>query len=467
MNLALAVAVVSLAMSSSGQDARLRYELFARLRDCELQLMQHPNAWVKAGAVERVQAAAAKCFDSDLSMACRELCAAAAQTRVVLERPEREPDNLMFDAQPHLIDAADSGLVVRWRQMGSPADGRGWIATLDLADGQSYHVDFLSSHATEYSWEPPVSFGAEGDVRANCTVFDGDFAGLMRSIVLSVVEHRDERLTALKAAIEAARGKAAGLELATAEMLRGLLTSLASGSTEAHEYPGARLLAEAEQVVAAAAKGERWYGPERNGEFWLALPVGAAGVRTRVLVPSGLAKDKPAPLVLALHGRSFDEDTWFDGYGCGQSVELCRKRGWMLAAPHCDGDEDAAKLEGIVKALADVYPIDMKRVMLLGHSRGGGSALAALAQAPNHFRAVATIGSALAPERVSELTKRPLFLAAGDRDFARESVEALHKAFSAANATNATFKLYPHVEHWLCVTVALPDVFAWFDAQQK
>lgn len=463
MKLTVALSIGSLALPAPAQDPQLRSELLARIRDCEAQLMRHAERWAGSGAVEHVQAGAGRFFEDDLPGACSELSSAAA----IAERGRAASvDGMAFHLRPRLLDLRDLTLELEWTSLEQKRAMYVWWTRLALSNGVTLSTDNFPIDRVGL-WELSFECDRPCDLRATCELGDFDFRNFERVVSLSIVERRDERLAALKSAIDAASEKGPKLEVGTAAMLSALLNSLASASTEEHDYPGARLLAEAEQVVAAAAKGERWYGPQRDGEFWLALPVGAAGVRTRVLVPSGLAKDKPAPLVLALHGRSFDEDTWFDGYGCGQSVELARKRGWVLAAPHCDGDEEAAKLEGIVKALADVYPIDMKRVMLLGHSRGGGSALAALAQTPNHFRAVATIGSALAPERASELTKRPLFLAVGDRDFARESVEVLHKAFSAANATNATFKLYPHVEHWLCVTVALPDVFAWFDAQQK
>jgi poly(3-hydroxybutyrate) depolymerase len=129
--------------------------------------------------------------------------------------------------------------------------------------------------------------------------------------------------------------------------------------------------------------------------------------------------------------------------------------------------EDSARLGALVRALGEVYPIDTGRVFLLGHSRGGGAALRAFSQAPEHFRAIATVGSALAPESARSVAKRPVFLAAGERDFAREGVEAMHAALVAAGSTSAVLKLYPHTEHWLAVTDALPDVFAWFDGLAK
>ena len=49
--------------------------------------------------------------------------------------------------------------------------------------------------------------------------------------------------------------------------------------------------------------------------------------------PRGAAKGKPLPLVIALHGAGGSENMFFDAYGNGKIVDLCRKRGWLLVAP--------------------------------------------------------------------------------------------------------------------------------------
>lgn len=464
---------VAASVSALGQEQpALRAEFMSRLRALERVWVERLPGQERSKAVAFVSTAEQRLFASDLPDACRALdraretlldakpdwmqCAAISWTRRLFDVRDTRANPTIFTLYPVERSHWAEGCV--FMSEIRTVDGSGgselWSGTVQINARASYACSALLE---------PVSLG---DILCSMSVGE-TFHWHRRVMLVSIVEKRDERLAALKVGIEAAREKGPRLEVDSAEMLRELLNSLASGSTEAHDYPGARLLEEAEHVVTAAAKGERWYRPQRDGEFWLALPIGATSVRTRVFVPSGLSTEKPATLVIALHGRSFDEDTWFDGYGGGQSVELARKRGWVLAAPHCDGNEDAAKLAAITKSLGDVYPIDMSRVLLVGHSRGGGSALNAVAQAPDRFHAVATIGSALEPARASSLNKRPLFLAAGDHDFAREGVETLHKALVASGATNATFKLYPNTEHWLCVTDALPDVFTWFDAQMR
>jgi hypothetical protein len=464
-----------MAVSTTAPQENSRYEVMWRLRELEsLWLESKPSA--RVGVVPFVE-------DARTAFATNEhpLCASLldhARAALYGEAPDWiESVSIAFKRR--LFDSGDLRANPTIFTM-YPVDRSDW------AEGCTFFGEIRPAakpEADSVLWEGMTQVNSKaqqadaylridrpGDVPCFVEIGDGSFQHHRRSLVLSVVERRDQRLGLLAKAIDIVPNGAPRLERGTARMLHGLLTSLARGSTEAHEYPGARLLSEAEQVIAAAAKKERWYGPERDGEYWLALPVGDSSVRARVFVPPGLTRRNPATLVIALHGQIFDEDTWFDGYGGGQAVELARKRGWMLVAPNCNWNEDpAVRIETIVYALMDAYPIHHRRVMLVGHSRGGGLALDA-ASAGLHFRAVATIGSAMAPSDAKSLVTRlkaPLYLAAGDKDFARADVEAFHKALVEAGSISASLKIHPHTEHWLAVTASLPDVFAWLDAQVK
>lgn len=441
-----------------------RLEVFTRLRELERLWMASKDANAHAEALRNLEGLAETCFSKGTGACAQRID--RAQMALPPQGELRGYRNLGIVLSSRLCDHSDGTTFVSAEAVYSTTPTMMQLGcTLPEVGGVAVQED--TEEAWILSFPVPLNLRrAEcGDVPMEVSLWPGDFMIPLTTVQISIVERRDERLAALAKDIEAAREKAPKLELETAAMLHGLLTSLAKGSTEAHDYPGARLLAEAEQVIAAAKKGERWYGPERDGEFFLALPTAKSSVRTRIFVPSGLTKDKPAPLVLGLHGRAFDEDTWFDGYGCGQSVKLARERGWLFAAPRCDGTETASDLAEFLRALGTVYPIDPSRVLLVGHSRGGGTALAALAESPTSFRAVAAIGAALAPSRAQELAHRPLFLAVGDHDFARASVEPLHSALVSAETHPTTFRLYPNTEHWLCPADSLPDIFTWFDSQ--
>lgn len=322
-------------------------------------------------------------------------------------------------------------------------------------------IDFEGLDKSYYRDTLRLDRAALGDRTLRASIFNGDFVLSLRTLTVSIVERRDERIAALGTTIEAAREKSPALELATARRLQGIVKSLASGSTEAHELPGARLLEQAEQIVATAAKGERWFGVQRTGELFLALPQGDEERPLRIFVPEGSSSDKPMPLVLALHGAVFDEDTWFDGYGGGLIRSLCSTRGWMLAAPRCDGHEDSRSVRAIVDALAERWPIDRERVFLVGHSRGGTSALNAAAQPGSGITAVVVFGAGLEAGEAEGLKSTPLFLAVGDHDFARPRVEAFHAALARSGSKSAQFMLCKKSTHWLTPGLALSTAFEW------
>ncbi len=440
-------------------DARidaLRYELLSRLRELDRARLQIPSARGSQSLADLALLAELKFAEGDLAAAC-----------LALDSAHSSPDGFGVDLGVRLRDARERSLELTWFRLSGTHDGGAWWPRLRPSHHED-DEDFLSFHNDRTAdWSADVAPEAAGDVNCKVTLFDGDFRQFEREFVMSFVERRDERLAALAEAVASLPPSAPALERASAQRLLALLQALADGTGVLHDYPGARLLAEAEQVAAAAAKGERWYGPERDGEFFLALPIGSRALETRVFAPPGMSMDKPTPLVLALHGRVFDEDTWFDGYGDGQAKTKCAERGWMLAAPRCAGGEDAETLDAIVNALAERYPLDRERIFVIGHSRGGASILDALSQAPRRYRGVATIGAALEPAAAARLASAPLFLAAGERDFAREGVEAFHKALLASGAKSSSLHIYPQAGHWFAVADALPDVFAWFDERSR
>ena len=80
--------------------------------------------------------------------------------------------------------------------------------------------------------------------------------------------------------------------------------------------------------------GQPFFTAARHGQFWLSVPNSTHGaVPCRNFVPKGLAKDKPVPIVVALHGHGGDENSFFEQYGAGRVVAECEKRGWVLIAP--------------------------------------------------------------------------------------------------------------------------------------
>jgi predicted peptidase len=183
----------------------------------------------------------------------------------------------------------------------------------------------------------------------------------------------------------------------------------------------------------------------------------------RLLIPKGLDPKKPVPLVVALHGAGGSENLYFEGYGNGRIVQECEKRGWLLVSPRSGLLGGAPPVAEIVKVLAERYPIDPKRVFLVGHSMGAAQAVDLVQRHPGMFAAAACLGGGGRVRKVEAFADVPVYVGVGSRDFALRGAKALHKSLTDGGAKRATFQEYPDLEHLVIVREALPDVFAVFD----
>jgi predicted esterase len=267
------------------------------------------------------------------------------------------------------------------------------------------------------------------------------------------------RLGKLKAA---AAGGAETIERATARARSALLHAAAGAKDPPAptDLPFADLLANAETML----DGKPFFTPERHGQFWLSVPLGGGEViPCRVHVPKGLRREKPAPVVVALHGAGGDENLFFEGYGAGKIVRECAARGWVLVAPRSGlALGGGPRVADVVDKLGERYPIDRQRLLVVGHSMGAGQAIAQAAG--GKFAAVAFLGGAGRVPKGDAFAALPTFVGVGEKDgLARAAARALAKSLENAGAKAVTFKEYPGVDHLLIVRAALDDVFALFD----
>jgi predicted esterase len=303
----------------------------------------------------------------------------------------------------------------------------------------------------------------------------GDFKGLDRklyvlveagrelrqtTIGVSQIADRDVRVAALKKAANAF-DTIDTIEKATVRERAELLADLAGGAVPETDLPAADLLANAERML----DGKPFYGPERHGQFWLSVPIGKnKATAARVFVPKGLDAKKPVPVVVALHGAGGSENLFFEGYGNGQIVRECEKRGWVLVATRSGlafGGAPPAAV--ILDELAKRYPIDPKRAFVVGHSMGAMQTVQVVQQSAGRFAAAAALGGGGTVRDTKAFAELPFFVGVGEKDFALGQSRALNKALTAGGAKNVTFKEYKGIEHMVIVREALPDVFAVFD----
>jgi len=283
---------------------------------------------------------------------------------------------------------------------------------------------------------------------------------------ISFAEKLADRLAALKKAAADLPAKPA----VERETLRGrieLLEALADRATHEANFAAFRALTEAESVLKAIRAGKTYYGERKPGQLWLRLPVGPKGTVVRLLAPEAVREGKPLPLVVALHGAGGGENLFFEGYGRGEIVRQCQQRGWLLVAPRTEGFTFNGPIPDIIEEINRLYPVDRKRVFLVGHSMGAMQAVSAAQQTPERFAAVAALAGGGAVKKSDGIKGLPFFVAVGSKDFMAGMVRNLKDSLAKAGAERVVFREYPDVEHIVIVRQALPEVFAFFDKALK
>jgi len=360
-----------------------------------------------------------------------------------------------------LADAASRSLRIRVATLyevseGKPARPRLRIG-FDGAPGAAAEgpLDALPSER-----DLPLEGLGEGDRALRATVLDGGEKLAEWAMTVSLARAPRERLAAMEERL--AKVAETGSQAESVRSLVRLLKGLLDAPGTETDLPAVRLLAEAEEATKAVAAGEAFWGGCRPGESWIRLRAGDSLVPARILVPRTAREGKPVPLVLALHGMGGSENLFFDGYGLGAAARLAGERGWIIVSPR-SGILGNLPVEAVVAEVSRLWPVDPRRVVVVGHSMGAGQAVLAAARSPKLFAAVAVLGGGYRPRDPKALRDLPVFVGVGTRDFALRSARGLERSLREAGAARVTFREYDDVEHLAVVQVALPDVFAFFD----
>jgi predicted esterase len=288
-----------------------------------------------------------------------------------------------------------------------------------------------------------------------------DTAGNLQpaTLMISQVKHLHPRLERLSAALEHLP-PAVSLEAATIRHRLAAFRQALRGEIPITDFPYAQWLENAEVM----ANGRPFFTPQRQGQYWLTIPVAAeAAVPCRLYVPKGLRPEAPVPLVVALHGAGVDENMFFESYGAGHIVRECQQRRWLLLAPRASFF-GPPPLPELIDALAQRYPIDRRRIFLVGHSMGAAHAASWITRRPHDYAAWAALGAAPPFNTFQRRPLPPVFLAVGTEDtLAYRAARTLNQRLLQAKVDGYRYREYTGLEHLLIVRQALPDVFAFFD----
>jgi predicted esterase len=461
---ALALAVLGVGHAAAAQVDR--YELGLRLRAFERRLDATPDPARRRAAYGELDRAVQAFFRLDTTTVAKAIAAADAALAGEADAAGRFAARLRVELPARLVDPGSGPAALRLAAAYAGDDDDDlptdlvWCARLD---GDANDRLRQPVAALPIAANLDLTDAAPGDRTLHWELRRGDRVLLARAQGLSLAAAAPARLAALAAAAGERDRQPASLEAGTLDLLTELCTGMTRANAEETVLPGAGLLAEAEAVAIAVAKGEPRYGAASRGQFWLRVPTGKSTTVVRLQTPDPLpAGDARAPLVLALHGAGGSENLFFDGYGDGAITRHCRERGWYLAAPRLGMLGGGGDLAPLVDALASRFPIDPQRVVVVGHSMGAAAAMAATIRAPERYRAVAALGGGGSVPRKGAKAP-PFFVGVGARDFALAGAQRLHRGLQDGGFA-ATLREYPDVEHLAIVQIALPDVFAFFDA---
>lgn len=139
----------------------------------------------------------------------------------------------------------------------------------------------------------------------------------------------------------------------------------------------------------------------------------------RLYLPSAIKSDGALPMVVVLHGKYVDQNTWFDNTPIKEAAE---KHGYIAAAPHGrgnwfyrgPGEQDVFDIVDLLKAQ---YTIDENRIYLMGHSMGGCGTWWLAARRPDVFATICPM-AAMAPHDLmgNMAPLDPLIIHSGDDD---------------------------------------------------
>jgi predicted esterase len=453
----------------SGQAPAERYELGQRLRALEKVWDVQSEAEARQRATPHLKRAVTTFFAFQPGEAGR--CMDLA--RFALQSPEGPPsevrwaESLRLQTSTRLADRADPVLGLTLSSfynpnIEKPGQVQLRVALVDAAGKEQGRPWEAAIEALPVQGKLSLKGVAEGDRVLRLEIRQEKKLLVRREIGVSCVADCKRRLEELQKAADQLPREPLRTDR---ETLRGhlrLLDVLARGEALETDYPAARLLAEAEALQATIAKETEFYR-NRAGQFWLTLATGRTASPVRLLAPEAVKQGKPLPLIVALHGAGGSENLFFEGYGRGTMVRGCQQRGWLLVAPRGTGFVGTAPLAELIDEVARFYPVDRKKVFLVGHSLGAMQAVSAASTMPEKIAAVVALSGGGTLRSSEELKKVAFFAGVGSEDFALLTVRGLHEQLKKAEVENVRYREYPGIEHMMIVDVAGKDFFSWLD----
>jgi poly(3-hydroxybutyrate) depolymerase len=213
-----------------------------------------------------------------------------------------------------------------------------------------------------------------------------------------------------------------------------------------------------------------------------------------LFVPSSYDKEKPAPLVVALHGMGGNPQQMIRSRGLTERAE---KLGYIVVAPmgysrgwygsrgkgkgfggkgkSDDGPENLGELseKDVMNVLALVrkgYAIDEKRIYLIGHSMGGGGTWHLGMKYPDIWAGLAPIAPAAfgRPTGLEKIKHIPVIVVQGDKDtlVRPEGTRRWVEKMKELGLTHEYLEIAGG-GHGDVISKGMPKIFDFFEKQYK
>jgi predicted esterase len=321
---------------------------------------------------------------------------------------------------------------------------------------------------------------ADGQYLIDVEVLDSARTLGRASLRITVLRGLRARLAALEAAAASAPAPVRADLLFPSDYVR----KIERGLIEIGRFNPASDLTAAEDVAAALKAGKDPF-KGRTGGFERHYVLESVGeiMPYRVFVPSTFVPGKRMPLMIALHGAGGTEDGFMDGYE-GQLPALAEKHGYIVASPLgyrptggygspilARGRMSELSEQDVMQVLARMrqdYPIDERRIFLMGHSMGGIGTWHLGSKYPEIWAGLGSFAGMGAPQTVTRMKSIPQFVVHGDADFtvpvarSRVMVEEMKKL-----GVDHQYIEVPGGAHGNVVTPNLAAMFEFFAAHRR
>ncbi len=230
--------------------------------------------------------------------------------------------------------------------------------------------------------------------------------------------------------------------------------------------------AQTERKVAAPTRLDWEFACSGFGKGAAKLPAGYDSTKQKyqLFVPKGVAKDKPAGLILFISAG--------DGAGSVKAWQaVCEKHGLLFAAPNGAGNATPAgpRTRIVLDVLDDVrrqYAIDPDQTYLTGFSGGGRMACAIAFALPEYFGGVIPLcgtnpisGPTYLRHRIED--RLSIAFVTGEKDMNRKENEVYMAPWFTELGIRTKLWVMPGVGHVTPSSAVIAEVYDWLAADLK